>query len=274
MVEFTSEKVTDRIRRIRGYALEQVYLIEGSSSAALIDTGCGLGDLKSYVEQFTDKEITVILTHGHVDHALGAAQFDTVYMNHRDLALFKKHSQPEYRELFYRCYPAYDSLEPADRQEPIDAARFRNLEDGQTFDLGGISLQIFDCPGHTQGSETILIPEERILLTGDACNPFTYLFFEEALALSEYEDVLKDYRERVRGLYDRVLFSHGFVEEPAADIIDRVIEACEIVKRGESAQIPWSFADGAAGMVAKKTDAQFRDADGVLGNVVYNPERL
>ena len=84
MFQFRSEKITENIRRIYGFSEEQMYLIEGGKRAALIDTGTGVGDLRGYVEEFTDKEIAVILTHGHLDHALGAAPFDTIYMNRRD----------------------------------------------------------------------------------------------------------------------------------------------------------------------------------------------
>lgn len=274
MFQFTSEKVTEHIRRIHGYSDEQMYLIEGSERAVLIDTGTGIGDLKAYVDQFTDKPMIVILTHGHLDHALGAEPFDVVYMNHADDEVYERHRQPQFRELYYRIMPGYAKLEPSDYAKPMDIHRARELVDGQVFDLGEITLRIYACPGHTKGTMTVLVQEERILIAGDACNPFTFLFFPEALSLGSYEEVLREYRVRVDGLYDRVLFSHGAVEEPAADIIDNVIEACEVVKRGEAVNIPVSFADGTTGYMAKAISEQFTDADGKLGNVVYNPQKL
>lgn len=274
MFQFTSEKVTDHIRRIHGYSDEQMYLVEGRSSAALIDTGTGIGNLKAYVDHFTKKPVTVILTHGHLDHALGADPFETVYINHADDEVYERHRQPEYREMYYRIMPGYDQLEPSDYAAPMDIHRAKDLVDGQVFDLGDITLRIYACPGHTPGSMTVLVQEERILIAGDACNPFTFLFFPEALSLGSYEEVLKDYRQRVAGTYDRVLFSHGAVEDPACDIIENVIEACEVVKRGEAVNIPVSFADGTIGCMAKAINEQFADADGRFGNVVYNPQKL
>lgn len=274
MFQFKSEMITDDIRRIHGFSDEQMYLIEGSERAALIDTGCGIGDLKAYTDRLTEKEIIVILTHGHLDHALGADPFDTVYVNHADDEVYERHKQPDYRELYYGIIPGYEQLEPQDRAPAMDFGRARNLEDGQEFDLGGLTLKIIACPGHTPGSMTVLVKEERILIAGDACNPFTFLFFPEALPLGEYEDVLKEYKERVTGTYDRVLFSHGAVEEPATDIIDNVIEACEIARQGEAVNIPVRFADGTTGMMAKAINGQFVDADGKFGNVVFNPDRI
>ena len=274
MFSFHSEQVTEHIRRIYGFSEEQMYLIEGNDRAALIDTGTGIGNLKEYVGRFTDKDVIVILTHGHLDHALGAEPFGTVYMNHQDDEVYERHRQPDYRELYYRMMPGYGDLEPGDYAPAMDIGRALNLADGKIFDLGGLTLEIVACPGHTPGSMTVLVREERILITGDACNPFTFLFFPEALSLGNYKDILIKYRERVAGKYDRVLFSHGAVEGPADDIIDNVIEACEIAQRGEAANIPVAFADGTTGMAAKAVNGQFTDADGKYGNVVFNPEKM
>lgn len=77
---FYTEKITDHITRIVMPGQVFGYLVVGSERAVLIDTGCGIGDLRSFVEQLTDKPVTVLLTHGHLDHAPGAVQFDEVYM--------------------------------------------------------------------------------------------------------------------------------------------------------------------------------------------------
>jgi glyoxylase-like metal-dependent hydrolase (beta-lactamase superfamily II) len=65
-----------------------MYLIEGKEKAALIDTGVGVGDLKPFIRELTDKPLIVLVTHGHVDHALGAVSFDEVYMSHIDETVY------------------------------------------------------------------------------------------------------------------------------------------------------------------------------------------
>ncbi len=80
MVKFHSEKISEHVTRIYGLAGEQMYLVEGAQKAALLDTGSGAGSLRRYVETLTDKPLTALLTHGHVDHAMGAPEFDTVSM--------------------------------------------------------------------------------------------------------------------------------------------------------------------------------------------------
>ena len=46
---FTSEKVTDTITRIRAFSGEQMYLVEGTKKAVLVDAGTGVGDLRTYI---------------------------------------------------------------------------------------------------------------------------------------------------------------------------------------------------------------------------------
>ena len=50
------------------------------------------------------------------------------------------------------------------------------LGEGDCFDLGGVHVDVYETPGHTPGGLSFLIREERILLSGDACNPNTLLF--------------------------------------------------------------------------------------------------
>ena len=92
MTYFTCEKVTDRITRIRDISGVCMYLVEGSEGTALIDTGVGFGDLYNYVMSLNDKEPVVIMTHGHVDHAMGAAGFTEAYISAKDEAIYKAHS--------------------------------------------------------------------------------------------------------------------------------------------------------------------------------------
>ena len=58
---FSSQKITNHITRIYLPGDVQAYLVEGMDESVLIDTGCGIGDLKAYVATLTGKPITVLL---------------------------------------------------------------------------------------------------------------------------------------------------------------------------------------------------------------------
>ena len=170
MLEFKTEKLTHRVTRIYAFATELMYLVEGDERALLIDTGSGVGSLKHCIKQLTDKPLTVLVTHGHVDHAMGALEFDDVYMNHKDDDIYTLHNSLQFRKdgiikLSNGLVPADEDIIPS---APL--SHFKNLQGGDVFDLGGITIEVYDCPGHTRGSVVMLIKEERSLLLGDAWN--------------------------------------------------------------------------------------------------------
>ena len=61
-----------------------IFLFVGKERALLLDTGCGIGDLKGVIRKITDKPYIVIASHGHMDHIGGAGAFDELYINPAD----------------------------------------------------------------------------------------------------------------------------------------------------------------------------------------------
>jgi len=60
----------------RHYEETIVNLLIGDERAALIDTGCGIGNLREALGEFTDKPVIVVNTHTHPDHLGSDHQFD------------------------------------------------------------------------------------------------------------------------------------------------------------------------------------------------------
>ena len=161
-------------------------MAEGTNSAALLDTGFGFGDLKGYVDSLTDKPYVVILSHGHMDHAGGAVQFETVYLNERDWELEKWHSTRERRIWDVQHGPG--GMPEGVTEEDFLPSRtepYLPVNEGDRFDLGGVTVCPIAAPGHTPGSLILLIPEDRIAIFGDACGEHTLLPFAESAPLAE-----------------------------------------------------------------------------------------
>ena len=134
-------------------------------------------------------------------------------------------------------------------------------------------MEILRGAGHTPGSLTMLMPEWRVLMLGDACNQFTFLFDRWASSLADYRDMLAELKRETDGRYDRVLLSHGFGEGPA-DLIEGVLSVCDEIAAGTADNLPFRSPFG-TGMIAKAMDFEcFCRADGGAGNIVYNPERI
>lgn len=274
MVEYyKSEKINETMTAIRSMTGEIMYLVEGKEKAVLVDTCLGVGHLRKFVENLTDKPITVLLTHGHVDHALGAPEFDEVYMNSADIEVYEKMSPLEERIGYIKAnlgenMPAFtedDYVKPS----PAD---FKELTDGQSFDLGGVHIEAYALPGHTHGTMVMLIPEERALILGDACNNSTFLFDENSLSVNEYRENLIQVKEKLEGRYDTTYLCHH-VMTASKDMIAHVIEVCNDILDGKADDIPFEFM-GHHAFVAKKANERFERVDGGEGNIIYDKEKL
>jgi hydroxyacylglutathione hydrolase len=271
MASFQSEKITPRLTRIRGLAGELMYLVEAAVDAILIDTGCGVGSLQGFVQELTDKPVTVYLTHGHVDHAMGAPEFSRVYMNPADNPLCEQHSSFDVRADFL-CQTV--GIQVIDRNAfiPARSEPCRAIQPGDSFDFGDVTLQICEGAGHTPGSVTILIVEEETLILGDACCKFTFLFDDVSSGLKGYREMLKRLDQQTKGKYNRVLLSHGDGNATPA-IIPSVIALCDDILNGHSDEIPFMFM-GQQALIAKAIDRNFERIDSGEGNIVYAKSKI
>ena len=65
---FRVTEVAEKVWLIDDHQAANIYLVEGSDSALIIDTGLGVADLVSTVKKLTGKPLIVVNTHGHPDH--------------------------------------------------------------------------------------------------------------------------------------------------------------------------------------------------------------
>ena len=178
-------------------------LLVGEEQALLFDTGYGVEDVHAFVRSLTDKPLTVILSHGHHDHAIGARWFDKTYMFAEDIPDFITYTGEKQRGIV-KAQAEGKGLQVVQDYLTFSPAVPENLQEGN-IDLGGMTAQVIHCPGHTPGSVVIYVPERKLLLSADDWNPCTWLFFPAALGAQEH-------RANVRGLmqlpYTHVLCSH------------------------------------------------------------------
>ncbi len=162
-------------------------LVVGRTRALLVDAGYGIEDAAAFVRSITDLPVTLWLTHGHHDHALGATRFAAARLHPADAAVYVEYTGEKWRRRVL--------LSARDRGLKLDEAALLALPapaptllDGEAIDLGGLTARIIPCPGHTPGSVVVYVPERRLLLTGDDWNPCTWVFFPEALGAKAYRD--------------------------------------------------------------------------------------
>lgn len=159
---FTEEKVSEHVTRIRTPFGVSMFLVCGTKRACLIDTGMGIGDLKGFIDERVTVPYDVVLTHGHCDHAGGASQFETVYLNPADLALEKTHASLEHRisDVFHGPFPVPEGISEKDFV-PQRTAPYAALEPGMTFPLGTCTVAFVPVNGHTKGCMVPVIREDK-----------------------------------------------------------------------------------------------------------------
>ena len=273
---FKPEKVTDHITAIWTGCGEVLYFIEGKTRGLLMDTSLGVGHLKELVDSLTDKPYDVVLTHGHVDHSLGAPEFGTVYLNHKDIPIFQAMSPMEERLGYLHAglqdtYDAY-GFEEKDFVPPAPDMKFLDLKEGDSFDLGGLHVDLYAFPGHTPGSMVLLAREERILILGDACNDSTFLFDENSGTVEAYRKETERIRDLLEVKYDRVFICHHAIDT-GADILENMIDVCDAILAGKADDIPFQFRNYNA-YIAKSCSPQFVREDGKSGNLIYSKEKI
>ena len=273
--DFKTERVNDHITRIFCFTTELAYLVEGTDRCALIDSGSGIGSMKAVVDKLTDKPVIVLLTHGHIDHALGAPEFgvENVYLNREDSYVYTEHSSIVKRMNSLELCPFKEDVTPDDLIPVVPCSKFHDLKAGQVFDLGGISIETYACPGHTRGSLCMLLREDRILLTGDACNYLTFMFEWYSTSITEYRASLTALDKATAGKYDQVLLSHGDGNGHKGIILD-VRDVCDEIIAGTDDAVPFDFC-GARGLMAKAIDPKtMQRVDGGRGNIVYHKDHI
>ncbi len=165
--------------------------IVGKERALLFDTGYGIFDPRPMLRRITPLDYTVVMSHAHFDHALGARFFKKVYMHPADFPIL-----PEYIGRYQRDrhvgIASMRGIKIPDEEEFLktDISMFSRLS-ANHFDLGGLTAQVVEMPGHTPGSIGLYIPERELLLMGDSLNPTTWLFFHEAVPLNAYADMMR-----------------------------------------------------------------------------------
>ena len=186
------------------------YLVVGEDRALLFDTAYGIGNLPEAIRKITDKPLTVVIGHGHVDHANGAYQFDEALLDEDDFALCKEQTSAEVRrEIVAGMGSGLPEGFDPDSYVKAGAGNIKKLDIGRVFDLGGLHLEVIAMEGHTAGSAGLLVKEKRILLDSDSANPYLYLFLDESLPVSRYIAML----ERVEQL-DFTDFYWGHSDTP------------------------------------------------------------
>lgn len=138
------------------------YLVVGDQRGLVIDTGFSLENIREFAQSLTDKPVQwAANTHGHFDHTGGNGWFERAFMSAKALEIAKT------------PYPSKKSL-PYPLEYPVTI-----VGDGDTIDLGGRVLEVFEIPAHAPSSIAFLDRKERILFSGDEVAKGVMLYWQQ-----------------------------------------------------------------------------------------------
>jgi len=171
---------------------------EESKDAVVIDPGGDLDELLAQVESLGLTLREVWLTHAHIDHAGAAGELAQrlslpIVGPHRG-DQFWIDALPQQSQMF--------NFPPAQAFAPT-----RWLEDGDTVTLGGHTLQVRHCPGHTPGHVVFHSPELQRAFVGDVL--FAGSIGRTDFPGGDHDTLIRSITERLWPMGDETVFIPG-----------------------------------------------------------------
>lgn len=171
---------------------------EETKRGAIVDPGGDVGEILKTIAQSGVEIEKILLTHGHIDHAGGAAEL-------RD-ALGVKIEGPHRDDLFL-----LNDLPKSGAKYGMADARVvepdRWLADGDEVSFADLKFAISHAPGHSPGSVVFFNDENRFALMGD-------VLFQGSVGRTDFpygseKTLLASIRDKVLPLGDDVVFLPG-----------------------------------------------------------------
>jgi len=184
-----------------------IYLIIGTKKAAIIDTGLGTGNLKQIIESITNLPIVVLHSHGHIDHVGADTLFTKIYLNSKDYNLidnshdFKAATEQRMNFIEVNLKDKLNVYEDIKAHiVKIAEVNYKNIDDGDIVDLGGIQLEAISTPGHTLGSISYVNKKDHIAFTGDGIADIHWFNKSESICVEGFLNTLNHFEDKTEGV--------------------------------------------------------------------------
>jgi len=242
---FTVQLVGYKTWVIDEFAITQCYIIEGEEKAALIDTGMGQGNLRSVIDQLVQKPYIVINTHGHIDHIGGNDEFrdHDIYLNAGDdsIAHIENNTSETNRRYFEKSFhePGFYGQKYYNMNRSYQGFTYHDLREGDTFDLGGRILRVYQTPGHSKGSVVIWDETNHYLYSGDTVVSTPILILSD-IGNSATVEVFHQSMNKLMKLRDQVelIFPGHYIRPIEREYIEDLWQLSDMICRGTAGRFP------------------------------------
>jgi len=170
---FTVERIdenTSVISEYKHWEETHCYVLNGTKSCLLIDTGLGVENILEQVNKLTDKPVTAVATHVHYDHIGGHKYFKDFYVHEAETEWIN-----DGFPLTIEQVRNFLIEEPCDFPKNFNVNDYnlfkgvpaRVLKDNDTIELGDRTISVLHTPGHSPGHICFYEKEKGYLFTGD-----------------------------------------------------------------------------------------------------------
>jgi glyoxylase-like metal-dependent hydrolase (beta-lactamase superfamily II) len=171
---------------------------EATKRAAVIDPGGDVARIQDAIAQTGVTVERILLTHGHVDHAGGAAELKETL----GVAI----EGPHEADLFLlQCLPETARSFGIAGAQAVTPDRW--LDEGDTVSVGDVAFSVLHCPGHSPGSVVFVQAEERFALMGDVL--FRGSVGRTDLPGGDYAALIRSIKDKILPLGDDLSFLPG-----------------------------------------------------------------
>lgn len=170
---------------------------EDTRIGAVVDPG---GDVDMILKAIEQSRVTVekiLLTHGHIDHAGGAAEL----RDRLKVAIEGPHTEDGF---------LLEALPKSGAQYGYEARTFtpdRWLKEGDKVTVGALDFSVLECPGHTPGSVVLFNNAHRFCFMGDVL--FQGSVGRTDFPYGDHETLIAAIRDKLLPLGDDVAFLPG-----------------------------------------------------------------
>ncbi len=176
-----------------GSIMTNCYFIinDTTKETIIVDPGGSVEMLMDQIKKLALIPTAVLLTHGHFDHAAGAAALKQAYgvcvYAHQD----EKHTLEN---------PDINLSTMMGIGERYEADRY--VREGDILSLAGFELEVIHTPGHTRGGACYYMKEHKILISGDTlfCTSVGRTDFPEG----SFSELIRSIKEKLMTLPDDV----------------------------------------------------------------------
>ena len=217
------------------------YIIKGREKHLMIDAGInmmGPAYIASLEKVFGDKNALdyIFATHSHFDH-LGSIPYLKRKLPRLQAGAFGRVGELMQKKSVLDMMTALSEFQRflfqdivGEEDVHLEPVKFEmHLKEGDRFDLGGVTCEVYEVPGHTGDSLAFYIPEIRALFPGEASgiperdqdSPIQVEF------LSSYDDYVASLDKMIRLQPKFIFMGHMwvFTDEDAGDFLQRSQEA-------------------------------------------------